>query len=112
MYRVGEQVKINASKTSSSAGGPIEFTWTQTSGSSVLGDNNTQGPVLSFSAPVKPYPQILKFQLTASKGPITKLADVNVLVKGHQPPKVEIKLRNEPVCKEFVISVRWLRLKD
>jgi large repetitive protein len=101
----GQQVNINASKTSSSAGSPIEFTWRQTSGSSVLGDNNTlKGPVLSFKAPVEPYPQILKFQLTASKGPVTKSAEVNVLVKGDQPPKAEVRNYNiinaQDICSE------------
>ena len=104
-YSAGESVKINASKTSSSAGGPVEYTWTQTSGPSVLGDNNTlKGPVLSFKAPVKPDPQILKFQLTASKGPITKSAEVNVLVKGDQPPKAEVRKYNiinlQDICSE------------
>ena len=101
----GQPVKINASKTSSSAGGPMEFTWTQTSGPSVLGDNNTlKGPVLSFKAPVKADPQILKFQLTASKGPIIKSAEVNVLVKGDQPPKAEVRNYNiinlQDICSE------------
>ena len=53
---------------------------------------------------MKPDPQILKFQLTASKGPITKSAEVNVLVKGDQPPKAEVRKYNiinlQDICSE------------
>ena len=106
----GQQVKINASKTSSSAGGPIEFTWTQISGPSVLGDNKTlKGPVLSIEPPVSPDPYTLGFELTASKGQVTKSANVNVLVKGDLPPSAEVRnydiINAQDICGENTNSL-------
>jgi hypothetical protein len=86
----GQQIIINASRTNSSTVGPIDLTWTQIKGPSVFGDNKTiKGPVLSVTAPVSNKSQILEFQLVASKGQVSKSANVNVLVKGDQPPRAE-----------------------
>ena len=107
----GQQVIINASKTSSSAGGPVEFTWTQTSGPSVLGDNNTlKGSLLNITAPViggEPY--YLTFELMVRKGQVTKSANVNVLVKGDQPPRPEVRnydiINAQDICGENTNSL-------
>ena len=108
----GQQVKINASKTGSSAGGPIEieFTWTQTRGPSILGDNKTiKGPVLSFQAPVSPKPVNLEFELNATRGQVTKSATVKVLVKENLAPVADVKnsdiIYAQDICGENGISL-------
>jgi hypothetical protein len=106
----GQQVKINASKTGSSAGGPIEFTWTQTSGPSIFGDNKTiKGPVLFFKAPVTPKPVNLEFELNATRGQVTKSATVNVLVKENLAPVADVKnsdiIYAQDICGENGISL-------
>ena len=82
----GQQVNINASGTSSSNVGQIDFKWSQASGLPVLPNGTSKGPVLSFKAPVSGEPQILEFKLVASKGPVTQSENVSVLVKGDMVP--------------------------
>ena len=79
-------------------------------GHQYLGDNKTlKGPVLSIEPPVRPDPYTLGFVLTASKGQVTKSANVNVLVKGDLPPSAEVRnydiINAQDICGENTNSL-------
>ena len=76
----------------------------------MLGDNNIlKGPVLSFKPPVSRVPQSFEFKLVASQGQVTESENINVFVKGDQPPRAETGNSNiinaQDICGENTSSL-------